>query len=67
MESLMLRMCRPIFGLGESVVLDIVFYVSKGITYIESKGVYTKSLLKRRRYWPKVVNGDLIDTHFKDK
>ena len=29
--SLMLRMCRPIFGSGKAVDLDIEFCVSKGI------------------------------------
>ena len=30
--SLMLRMCKPIFGSGEAVVLDSGFCVTKGIT-----------------------------------
>ena len=63
----MLRMCIPIFVSGEAVVLDSGFFVAKGITELESKGVYAAALIKKRRHWPEVVHGDLIDTHFEDK
>ena len=65
--GLILRMCRPIFGSGKDVILDSGFFFTKGITELESKGVYAAALIKKRRYWPKVVPGDLIDTHFEDK
>ena len=29
--------------------------------------MYAVALIKKRRYWPKGVPGDLIDTHFEDK
>ena len=60
-------MCRPIFGSGKAVVLDSGFCVAKGITDLEDKGVYVAALIKKRRYWPKGVPGDLIDNHFEDK
>ena len=44
-----------------------VFFVSKGITDLKTKGVYVLDLIKKGRYWPKGVPGDLIDTHFEDK
>ena len=65
--SLMLRMCKPIFGTGEAVVLDSGFCVDIGITELESKGVYAGAIIEKRRYWPKGVPGGLIDTHFQDK
>ena len=65
--SLMLRMCRPIFVSGNDVVLDSGFNVAKGITYIEAKSVYLEALIKKRRYWPKGVLGDLIEVHFEYK
>ena len=65
--SLMLRMCKPIFGIGKAVVLNSGFCVSKGITELEAKGVYSRALIKKRHYWPKGVPRDLIDNHFKDK
>ena len=64
--SLILRMCRPIFGSGEAVVLDSGFCVAKGITEIEAKGIYMEDLIKKRRYWPKGLPGDLIDAYFED-
>ena len=37
---LMLRVLIPIFGSGKAVLLDIIFCVAKGISYLEAKGVY---------------------------
>ena len=58
----MLRMCRPIFGTGEAVVLDNDVCVDEVIIQIEDKGVYEGYLIKKRHGWPKGVPGDLIDT-----
>ena len=63
----MFRMCRPIFGSGQAVVLDIGFFYAKGITELEAKGVHAAALNKKLRYWPKGVTGDLIDNQFEDK
>ena len=63
----MLRIFRPIFGSGKAIVLDSVFCASKGITELEAKGVYAAVLIKKRRYCPKGVPGDLIDTYFQHK
>ena len=65
--SLMLRMCRPIFGSGKDVVLDSGFCVAKVIAELEAKGVYAAALIKKRHYGPKGVLGGLVDTHFEDK
>ena len=59
MVSLMLRIYRPIFGSRKAVVLDSGFCVTKG--------VYAAALVKKQRYFPKGVPGDLIDTHFEYK
>ena len=63
----MLRMCEPITSTGECVVLDSGFFVSKGITDLLEFGVYTAALIKKRKYWPKGVQGDAIDKYFADK
>ena len=65
--SLNIRVCIPIFGSGKFVVSDSVVFVARGITEFEAKGIYVADLIKKRRYWPKVLPGDLIDTHFEDK
>ena len=67
MVSLMIRMCRPFFGSGKSVVLETVVWVTKGITQLKDKGFYARFLIKKQRFCPKGVHGDLIDTHFEDK
>ena len=51
--SLTLRICRPIFGSGKAVVLNSGFFVAKGITEIEARGVYAAALIKKRSYRPK--------------
>ena len=48
MVSLMLRMCRPIFGSWKAVVSDSGFCVAKVITELESKGVYAAAQIKKR-------------------
>ena len=63
----MSRMCRPIFGSGNAVVLDSGFCVAKGITEIKSKGVYVAALIKKWCYYPRLVPSDLIDTRFEDE
>ena len=45
-------------------MLDSGFCVTKIITYIKSKVVYVADLIKKLRYLPKGVPGDLIYTHF---
>ena len=57
-------MFRPIFISGKDVVLDSGFFVVKGITDIESKGVYAAVMIQKRCYSPKRVHGGLTDTHF---
>ena len=48
MLSLMLRICRPIFGSGKTVLLGSGFCVAKGITELEAKGVYATDMIKKR-------------------
>ena len=67
MLSLMLSMCRPIFGSSKAVVLNIGFLVVKGIKQLESKGVYSGALIKKRCYCQKGVLWDIIYAHFEDK
>ena len=63
----MLKMFIPIFGSGNTVLLDSGFCVAKGITELEEKCVYLASLIKKRSYRLTGVHGELIDTHFEDR
>ena len=47
-ESLMLRMCGPIFGSGKAFILDSGFCFPKGIIELELKGVYAEALINKR-------------------
>ena len=65
--GLMLRKCETIFSTGKCVVIYSGFFVSKGITALLEFGVYAAALIKKRKYWPKVIPGDAIDQYFADK
>ena len=65
--SLMLSMCKAIFGSGKDVVLDSGFCVAKLITDLEAEFLYAEALIKKQRYWLKEVPGDPINTHFEYK
>ena len=60
-------MTRPIWGTSKVVVLDSSFCVLQGIAEMRSKGVFAAALIKKRKNWPKYIDGDGIKEHFKDK
>ena len=62
--NLLLRMCSSIYGSGRIVILDSGFCVLKGIIELAKRGVYAGAQIKKRRYWPKYVPGDVIAEHF---
>jgi hypothetical protein len=65
--GLMWRMCKPIHHQGKVVILDSGFCVLQGIIELKKVGVFAAALIKKRRYWPKHVNGEAIAAHFADK
>ena len=65
--SLLLRLTRKLFGTGKVVILDSGFCVLQGLIELAKKGVYASSVIKKRRYWPKYVDGESIKKHFEDK
>ena len=65
--GLLLRLTRPIWGSSKVVVLDSGFCVLQGIAQLRKKGVFAAALIKKRKYWPKYIDGDRIKAHFKDK
>jgi hypothetical protein len=48
-------------------VLDSGFCVLKAIIALYEKGLYAGALIKKRRYWPTLVPGDVIDSQFANK
>ena len=65
--GLMLRLCRNLFSTGKVVILDSGFCVLEGICQLKKMGVFASAVIKKRRYWPKHVKGDKIDSHMKTK
>ena len=65
--GLTLWMCEPLFSTVKAFLMDIEFFFANGIVVFESKGVYARTLIKKRWYWPKSVAGDLIDRNFSYK
>ncbi len=63
MVKLLLNMMEPIHGTGKVVMGDSGFCVALGMMALHAKVVFWQLLIKKRRYWPKDVPGELIDGH----
>ena len=49
------------------MILDSGFCVLKGLIELRKVGVFAGAIIKKMRYWPKHIKGDMIDTHFQYK
>ena len=49
------------------MILESGFCVLEGLIELRKVGVFVGALIKKQRYWPKHIKGDMIDTHFQDK
>ena len=47
--------------------MDSDFCVLQSLIHLASVGVYGSAVIKKRQYWPKYINGDVIDSHFESK
>ena len=65
--GLLLRLREPLFSTGKVVVLDSGFCVLCGLVELMKRGVYAALVIKKRRYWPRFVDGDMIDQGMDDK
>ena len=65
--GLLLHVLEPIFGMGMVIILDSDFCVLKGIVELKMRGVYASALIKKRKYWPKYIKGDVIRQQFDEK
>jgi hypothetical protein len=64
--SLLLRLTKSIWFTGKVIILDSGFCVLKAIIELAKKGVYASALIKKRRFWPKYIDGESIKEHFRD-
>ena len=65
--GLLLRVTKPLHGTGKCIVLDSGFCALEGIARLKEKGVFAAAQIKKRRYWPKHVDGNIIKAYFADK
>jgi Transposase IS4 len=65
--GLLLRLTRNLWGTGKVVVLYSGLCVLQGLIELRKKGVFAAAIVKKRRYWPKHIDGDGIKTHFEGK
>jgi len=65
--TLLLEMTEPIHGSGKVVSGDSGFCVTQGVLALDKLGVKAQFLMKKRKYWPKLVPGNYIDEYMKDK
>ncbi len=64
--ELLIRLTRHLWNTGKVVVVYSGFCVAKALTQLARKDVFGSALIKKRRYWPKNVNSDMIKAHFKE-
>ena len=65
--GIIIWMYEILFSTGKYVVMDSSFCVANKILALMLKVVYSRALIKKCRYWPKIVPGDLIGGHFSYK
>ena len=61
--GLMVRMTKPLWGIGKVLVTECGFYVLEGTISMVEKGVLGSALIKKRRYWYKGVTPEDILWH----
>jgi hypothetical protein len=65
--GLLMRLTESIHHSGRVVIMDSGFCVLQSLIQLASVGVYGSAVIKKRRYWPKYINGDAIDSQFESK
>ncbi len=65
--GLLLRMLKKYFSTGRYVILYSGFYFLKGIVELKKEGTIAGALITKRCYWPLLVPGEAIDSHFQSK
>ena len=52
---------------GRVVIMDSGFYVIQALIELLLVGVFSSAVIKKRRYWPKYIDGEGIDQQFQTK
>jgi hypothetical protein len=62
-----MEITEPIHRTGKIVTGDSGFCVTQGVLALHDAGVFGQFLIKKRKYWPKMVPGDYIDEYMSSK
>jgi hypothetical protein len=62
-----MEITEPIHRTGKIVTGDSGFCVTQGVLALHDAGVLGQLLIKKRKYWPKMVPGDYIDEYMSSK
>ena len=62
--GLFLRMMESHFSISRYVIIDSGFCVLKGLIQSSKKGGFDCVVIKKRRYWPYMVQGKYTEDHF---
>jgi hypothetical protein len=62
-----MRLTESIHHSGRVAIMDSGFCVLQSLVQLAFVGVYGLAVIKKRRYWPKYIKGDAIDSHFESK
>lgn len=65
--GLLLRLTESISHSGRVVIMDSGFCVLKSLVKLASVGLFASAVIKKRRYWPKYIDGSAIDAHFEQR
>ena len=65
--NLLLEMTKPLHGTGKVVTGDSGFCVTMGMIVLVKHGAHSQFLIKKRRFWPKGVPGDSLDSYMRRK
>jgi hypothetical protein len=65
--GLVLRLTKSIWNRGSIVIMDSGFCVVKAIVELLKHGVYASAVIKKRRYWPRYIDGKQMNEFFADK
>jgi hypothetical protein len=65
--GLLLQMTDSNAHSGRVVIMDSGFCVLKALIKLASVGVFASAVIKKRRFWPKFIDGGAINSHFEVK
>ena len=65
--GLLLRLTESIAHSRRVVIMDSCFCVLRALVNLFEVGIVVSAVIKKRRYWPKYIDGNAIDSHFEGK